>query len=88
MSTVKDERFRPTVASWKRFPLRSPSLMYKGQKKKGRDEHSWAKYHGVLVLLFCCALRALRVGSQTKRKRQSISLRRFLIGRRFPFFLS
>ena len=35
-------------------------LLWCVRDKKGRNEHSWAKYHGVLALrLFCCALCAL-----------------------------
>jgi hypothetical protein len=71
-------------------PVRSPSSLMCKETKKERDEAQLGKVPRCLssqTVVLCSVMCVVReVGSETKRKRQSISLRRFLIGRRFPFF--
>jgi hypothetical protein len=71
-------------------PVRSPSSLMCKETKKERDEAQLGKVPRCLssqTVVLCSVMCVIReVGSETKRKRQSISLRRFLIGRRFPFF--
>ena len=50
-------------------------LLWCVRDKKGRNEHSWAKYHGVLALrLFCCALCALYAKLDPKPKKTSVDI--------------